>query len=208
MWHMGTNLPNGLKERLIEEEKWGDFCLRRDDLKKEGRTPAEARYQAILEFAPDYAGKVQLRRGRPKRNGAKVEIEGEVKAAECAETQKKGGRSASKGVGRESVGVEVGNAAEGVLEGFSGKDCSDGTAVKWAFIHSQLESGRIEDAPSGFAWALYLLFRKSPSSMVSMVTPILTKKISKESDTAGAGDDSMDGQAEYDILRNLGEERR
>lgn len=205
---MKTILPNGLKEWLVEVGKWGDFCHYRDDLKLGGMKPSEARRQAILEFAPQFAEKMKVGRGRPKEFGADGCVASEKKVAECVETRKNGTVSASKGSGRESVGVEDKSPSKGVLEGFANKDCSDGVAVKWAFTHSQLEDGRAEDAPSAFAWALYLLFRKSQSSMISMVTPILTKRISKESESSGSGDNMMDGQAEYDILLNLGEERR
>ena len=208
---MGTNLPNGLKEKLVAEGRWGDFVRRRDDLKLGGMKPVEARKAAIEEFAPEFCGRVKLGKGRPRKEGvkkAKLELGKKGAVTECTETGQKRLSTASEGARREKIRVKAADASEGGFEALEKKVCSDSTSFRWAFIHSQLKDGKVEDAPSAFAWTIYLLFLESPSAKVDLSRTILTKLIGKEDDSSGKEEDVMDGQAEYDIMKNLLEDRR
>lgn len=223
---MGTNLPNGLKEKLVAEGRWGDFVRRRSDFRAGGMKPVEARKAAIEEFAPEFNGRVKLGKGRPRKadveaakgdvkDGVKKGVKGGVKGCAtvgggvgCTETGQKRLSTASEGVKREKIRVEAADAPEGDFGALEKRVCSDSTSFRWAFIHSQLRDGKVEDAPSAFAWTIYLLFLESPSAKVDLSRTILTKLIGKEDDSSGKEEDVMDGQAEYDIMKNLLEDRR
>lgn len=156
-----------------------------EELKK--RLTAEGRY-----------GEFRLRQADLKASGMKPV---EVRRALMAEF---GG--ACGGVGAAAGGENAGTVAveDGGVGCLKGRRCSDGEAFRWALIHSQLGDGRVEEAPGELAWAIFLLFRDSPAAKVAISQTILSKLVAKD-DGGGAGDGKMDGQAEYDILANLGE---
>lgn len=213
---MGTNLPEGLKDKLVAEGRWADFNRRREDLKFGGMMPAEARRAAIAEFAPEFSAVAKRRVGRPTKKEAaerekllKKRVAADDEGVVSTERGQKCPSTASEGSGREKMRLEVEKPAEGVLEGLERRACSNAKAFKWAFIHSQLGEDRTrEEAPDDFAWAMYLLFRRSTSTMVDLARATLVKLVAKDEDVDGGAKDAMDGQAEYDILSNLMEDRR
>lgn len=108
-----------------------------------------------------------------------------------------GGEGAAGAVASGGVGVEV----------LAGRKCSMSEAFSWAFTRAQLGDGRMEEAPSDYAWALHQLFLESPSAKVDLARQALAKLIAKDDPGPDRGDE-IDGQAEYDILAELGEDRR
>jgi hypothetical protein len=214
---MGTMLPKGFKDAMVAAGKWESFKRRREDLRLGGMKPCEARVTAIREIAPEFASRVNTKRGRPRKDAGKVAdlgVSADVPKgvnAECTETRQKRVSTASEAIGRVSVGGEA-QSDSGVdfeaLAELEKKTCSDAEAYRWAFIHAQLKCGVMTEAPSAFAWSLYRLFLESPSAKVDLSRAVLAKSVAKSSDMDGGNVEQMDGDAEYRILESLMEDRR
>jgi hypothetical protein len=214
---MGTMLPKGFKEAMVAAGKWESFKRRREDLRLGGMKPCEARVTAIREIAPEFASRVNTKRGRPRKDAGKA-VDLGVSAdglkgvnAECTETGQKRVSTASEAIGRVSVGGEAQSDSRVDFEALAElekKTCSDAEAYRWAFIHAQLKCGVMAEAPSAFAWSLYKLFLESPSAKVDLSRAVLAKSVAKSSDMDDGKVEQMDGDAEYRILESLMEDRR
>ena len=210
-------LPKGFKEAMVAAGKWESFKRRRADLRLGGMKPCEARVTAIREIAPEFASRVNTKRGRPRKDagkaadsGASADVPKGVNA-ECTETGQKRASAASEAIGRASVGGEAQSDSDVDFEALAElekKTCSDAEAYRWAFIHAQLKCGVMAEAPSAFAWSLYKLFLESPSAKVDLSRAVLAKSVAKSSDMDEGKEERMDGDAEYRILESLMEDRR
>lgn len=210
-------LPKGFKEAMVAAGKWESFKRRREDLRLGGMKPCEARVAAIREIAPEFASRVNTKRGRPRKDAGKTAdlgVSADVSKgvnAECTEMGQKRVPTASEAIGRVSVGGEAQSDSEVDFEALAElekKTCSDAEAYRWAFIHAQLKCGVMAEAPSAFAWSLYKLFLESPSAKVDLSRAVLAKSVAKSSDMDEGKEERMDGDAEYRIIESLMEDRR
>jgi hypothetical protein len=214
---MGTMLPKGFKEAMVAAGKWESFKRRREDLRLGGMKPCEARVTAIREIAPEFASRVNTKRGRPRKDAGKAAdlgVSADVSKGvnvECTEKGQKRVSTAFEAIGRVSVGGEAKSDSSVDFEALAElekKTCSDAEAYRWAFIHAQLKCGVMAEAPSAFAWSLYKLFLESPSAKVDLSRAVLAKSVAKSSDMDEGKVEQMDGDAEYRILESLMEDRR
>lgn len=187
-----------MKRALEADGRWREFARVRYEKKaKCGLKGAEALNAAIAEVCPDLARYGSLCRDGGRGVGAEVDAEAESKVLDAAE----------KVVGieeRRRAKIEAGLVDADV---FSGKGASSAAEeVMWVAEHLNVKVSAV-DAPGALAWNLLMLCRESSDFRVKFMLNIASDVVKRRTDADGEKD-RLDGQAEYDILEELGGDRR
>lgn len=191
-----------LKARLVGEGKWGDFVRFRSELVGRGAKPASALREAVAKFCPDFEGDGVKPDGPKLRAEQKAGVRPKRMRDEYAAAAKKIAEEVSSGKVAAVGGGEFVDAEAFRGKAFSSKDAPQ--MVAWVMERIFVKDVKPEDAPSGMAWTLLLMCRRSAAFAEDFVSKSVVKMIpSKPPDEERGGDDDFDGKLEYDILGRL-----
>lgn len=186
-----------LKAKLITDGKWADFVRYRSDLISGGAKPAAALREAMKRFCPEFVGDAVA----PDTKAARAEKRGEAVS----------GRRAKDAADAAAIAASVDSAKSSsctveakVFRGkaFSSKDAP--ATVAWVLERIFVKDVKPEDAPSGMAWTLLAMCKRSTAFAEDFVSKSIVKMIpAKPPDEDRSSDDDFDGKLEYDILGRL-----
>lgn len=131
------------KERLQREGRWGAFCKRRDELKKQGLAPKAADKQASVEFA---AGSVPA---QPDGSGAQSD-------ANAAGTGDLGAATAERVPESVPAVDAVGSGGGGIVPAPDAEELSVDIRRDHLWVYANLRNSAVResDAPGPGAWAM------------------------------------------------------
>ena len=183
---------------------WRDFMRLRDDAKARGLSPAEARKAAVEAVAPDLAGMVSVAPGRPKRGASEGKAERQAKVRELRERERKA--EAAKEAEAEAeprAGKSVpARKPSPRYEDFAGKKAGWGETVDWVVAALGFDEADVDlgTAPDAKAISYYRACRESPSFKQDFMIRIGAARLPKKIEEDGkGGEESFDGQGEYDL---------
>lgn len=210
---MATVVPPELKTELMSRGVWADFIRRREDIQAEsGGTTRACSVAALEELAPDLADQMRPR-GRPPSNPLKKNAV-QKPAPELVDRPeaKKVPLADAKRIARDKRAEDTQWRAHGVdseqsvwrvkREVFANKSCSNMQSLIWAVESLAFDDVKAEDAPSAFAWSMFLMMVQSPSTkadIAKVVAAKIAQRASNEEDNGGG----FDGEGEYDLLATL-----
>lgn len=192
-----------LKSALEADGRWREFMRVRVSLRDGGMKSSDALNAAIAQVCPEYAayGSIGGDGAKGKGRGAKKE------SGDAENVAKKVAKSAE--IAEELAERKRANDEAGLVDAdvFSGKVASSAAEeVMWVAEHLNVKVSA-EDAPGALAWNLLMLCRESADFRVKFMLNIASDVVKRRTDADGEKD-RLDGQAEYDILAELGGDRR
>jgi hypothetical protein len=192
-----------LKKTLEADGRWREFMRVRVSLRDGGMKSSDALNAAIAKVCPEYAayGSIGGDGAKGKGRGAKKE------SGDAENVAKKVAKSAE--IAEELAERKRANDEAGLVDAdvFSGKVASSAAEeVMWVAEHLNVKVSA-EDAPGALAWNLLMLCRESADFRVKFMLNIASDVVKRRTDADGEKD-RLDGQAEYDILEELGGDRR
>jgi len=193
-----------LKARLVREGKWGDFVRFRSELVGRGAKPASALREAVAKFCPDFEGDGVKPDGPKLRAEQQAGVRPKRMRDEYAAAAKKIAEEVSAGKVAPVAAAGDGGVDAEAFKGkvFSSKDAPQ--TVAWVLERIFVKDVKPEDAPSGMAWTLLLMCKRSAAFAEDFVSKSVVKMIpSKPPEEERGGDDDFDGKLEYDILGRL-----
>ena len=180
-----------LKKTLEADGRWREFMLLRREKIAGGMKSADALNAAIAEVCPELARYGSLCKTGRKRVGSGAEAEGKVaEAADVVDALEE----------RKRV-KENGRLVDAKVFDGKAKACA-ADEVLWVAEHLNVKV-EAEDAPGALAWNLLVLCRESADFRVKFMLNIASDVVKRRTDCDGDRD-RLDGQAEYDILSELG----
>lgn len=193
-----------LRGELERRGLWRDFMRLRDDAKARGLSPAEARKSAVEKVAPDLAGMVSVAPGRPKRGASEGKAERQAKVRELRERERERKAEAAKEAEAGSGGVKSVSTRKAAprYEDFAGKKAGWGETVDWVVAALGFDDADVDlgTAPDAKAISYYRACRDSPSFKQDFMIRIGAARLPKKIEEDGkGGEESFDGQGEYDL---------
>lgn len=193
-----------LRGELERRGLWRDFMRLRDDAKAGGMSPAEARKSAVEAVAPDLAGMVSVAPGRPKRGASEGKAERQAKVKELRERERKAEAAKEAEADQEPrAGKSVSTRKSAPrYEDFAGKKAGWGETVDWVVAALGFDEADVDlgTAPDAKAISYYRACRESPSFKQDFMIRIGAARLPKKIEEDGkGGEESFDGQGEYDL---------
>lgn len=198
-----------LRGELERRGLWRDFMRLRDEAKAGGCGPAEARMRAVREVAPDLAGMVSLKGGRPKRGApegreARIAKVAEIREAERAEKGKaeKGNADAGKASGGSSPSAASPSSGRNpTWSEFSGRSAGWGESIDWVVAALGFDEGEVDlrSAPDAKAVSYYRACLASPAFRQDFMIRLGAARLPKKVDEDGRAGGGFDGEGEYDL---------
>lgn len=195
-----------LRGELERRGLWRDFMRLRDDAKARGLSPAEARKAAVEAVAPDLAGMVSVAPGRPKRGASEGKAERQAKVRELRERERKA-EAAKEAEAEADPEPRAGKSVPARksaprYEDFAGKKAGWGETVDWVVAALGFDEADVDlgTAPDAKAISYYRACRESPSFKQDFMIRIGAARLPKKIEEDGkGGEESFDGQGEYDL---------
>ena len=193
-----------LRGELERRGLWRDFMRLRDDAKARGVSPAAARKAAVEAVAPDLAGMVSVAPGRPKRGASEGKAERQAKVLELRKRDAEKAEKAEAGKEAGAEGAEPVPARKRAprYEDFVGKRAGWGETVDWVVAALGFDEADVDlgTAPDAKAISYYRACRESPSFKQDFMIRIGAARLPKKIEEDGkGGEESFDGQGEYDL---------
>lgn len=184
-----------MKKTLEADGRWREFMLLRREKIAGGMKGADALNAAIAEVCPELARYGSLCKTGRKKVGSGAEAA--VKVADVADVV--------DALEERKRSKENGKLVDAKVFAGKVKACA-ADEVLWVAGHLNVKV-EAEDAPGALAWNLLVLCRESMEFRVKFMLNIASDVVKRRTD--GDGDrDRLDGQAEYDILSELGGDGR
>lgn len=191
-----------LRGELERRGLWRDFMRLRDDAKANGMSPAEARKSAVEQVAPDLAGMVSVAPGRPKKGASEGKAERQAKVKELRKREAE--KNAAKESEADSGGVKSVSTRKAAprYADFAGRKAGWGETVDWVVAALGFDEADVDlgTAPDAKAISYYRACRESPSFKQDFMIRIGAARLPKKIEEDGkGGEESFDGQGEYDL---------
>lgn len=174
------------KEKLLVMGKWGEFVVRRDELKAQGVKAGEANRIAVLEFLGEEAAK-SAGEGRDRNPTIRKSM------------RKVGGAGAVDTAAQDTTPVVVTPSAQNAapappsppavpLDEFGGSEASGEEIIMWVIRHLDVATVTPADCPDPAAWSYLQQCRSSALFRQNFMLQVgLRSLLKKEGD--GSGDD-------------------
>lgn len=165
----------GLKARMLTDGVWRKFLARREYLRGEGLTPAEAHRIAAKEFPPESMDSLVVEEIF-EAGGLGDE---EAEACRSEDLADPNGANDAAGASGSGEGAD-GESPPPLLKAadFEEKDhVSFLEQVEWVFDHIEISDVKPKDAPSAGAWGWLQLVRNNPAVKQGFYNQIVAKLI-------------------------------
>jgi len=170
------------KVQLQEADKWQDFIAYRDRLKAAGHTPTEYNGRAIATFFRSDGSVVGT---APKGNGTPAPT-----------TPDLGGDTLNEDPDTPPTLPEV------TADVFHGKTASEAENIRWVAANMMVADVTSDDCPSGAAWWLLSMCRRSPTFEYDFAKSMYTKLIPTRSmlESMLGGESDEDGVPQIETI--------
>lgn len=176
-----------LKKQLLDEGRWAEFKLYREDLKEGGVSNVEAHHQAVAKFFDNVPP--PKKRSSPPKAPPPPPTKEEVAASADVKVKAYTGNLPSLPMVKSDT--------------FDDKKCTEVEAVRWVADNMMVENPKPEDCPSAAAWGMLGQCRSSMISQSDFWKQTYPKLLPSKTEMEKARDGASNESKAMEVIDKL-----